>query len=894
MIHHMEVAAILLALAAHLNAADWPTVHRDNQRSGYAAELVNGPYERKWFRDFHDQMIATRVEAIVVDGRCFVGTFAGSFHALDAVNGKTLWQFKAAGPIGASACYADGKVFVGADDGRLYCLGADDGRVIWSYRASAGIWVAPACDGGQVYVGDRGGTFHAIDAATGRMRWTIETGGMILTPASISADGRHIVFGSEDMHVYCASPDGKLLWKSVKLGGLSMRDHAPTIWQGLAIVTTNPAKNFHGAAGQNPAILTAAQKALPMEEGDLVIHDKWGGFTMKLTQRRLEAERRAILDYLGKNKSERVFYAFDLESGKEPWVAPVLYTAGLHNPPTAPTFNPATGELYLWLPTALSNYHVGVPGGAIAVGRLDRKTGLVDILYHTNGDKLGWAFDFVAPADETQALSLMGNVLLNTHQGIIGGMRLDNLKWHRVYIARDTYGGIFGPAAVPGSFQGADRAHAKGTLALMPNEWHGPDRAIVAIAHNRLYWVVGSQVVCLGGPDTPTMESGGTKTPPLKDRKFKPVTPAGNVANHPMGGFDDSIPKPSITPEQLRPFLLPPDQGRGDGPAADQLRNRLGNLILDLIANDYAPFVIELGLSGEDLHFWRTAQTMQIVALTLPHLSAAIREKARGHLDGLWEAGAPLRMAVHRAGGARREFYDPGPEMLTFAGNPPRYSATVEDLYAAWAYAHYADRWDRVLKDIGRIRELFEAFAARPVQFNHADRENDAAEHLNAQIAGVLAYARIMQKAGEPAQVDRAMRLLAELVSIRVHHELADTDFVRSTKTASKKLHQAKIPRYLELTPELAAMLREFAGDALHRNLAGITRDLPVWHHAFGERMIGGENYISPPTLSRGLYMALADAGLMSAPDLLHRLDVPWCRGDLYYIEKLTAALRSR
>jgi hypothetical protein len=54
-----------------------------------------------------------------------------------------------------------------------------------------------------------------------------------LKPASFSPSGDKIVFGSEDMHIYCVSPEGKLLWESDKLEGLSMRDQGPTIWQGL-------------------------------------------------------------------------------------------------------------------------------------------------------------------------------------------------------------------------------------------------------------------------------------------------------------------------------------------------------------------------------------------------------------------------------------------------------------------------------------------------------------------------------------------------------------------------------------------------------------------------------------------------------------------------------------
>ncbi|MHC4743874.1 MAG: outer membrane protein assembly factor BamB family protein [Planctomycetota bacterium] len=128
--------------------SEWPTLHKDYQRSGYTDEVVNGPCERKWYRDFHDEMIATRVEAIVANGSCFVGTFAGNVYALDVTNGDVLWKFTAGGPIGASPCYEKGRLYVGADEGfatgHLYCIDATNGSLVWKYDAGAGIWVSPA------------------------------------------------------------------------------------------------------------------------------------------------------------------------------------------------------------------------------------------------------------------------------------------------------------------------------------------------------------------------------------------------------------------------------------------------------------------------------------------------------------------------------------------------------------------------------------------------------------------------------------------------------------------------------------------------------------------------------------------------------------------------------
>jgi hypothetical protein len=173
--------------------------------------------------------------------------------------------------------------------------------------------------------------------------------------------------------------------------------------------------------------------------------------------------------------------------------------------------------------------------------------------------------------------------------------------------------------------------------------------------------------------------------------------------------------------------------------------------------------------------------------------------------------------------------------------------------------------------------------------FSHSGT-NDDAEHLNAQIAGLIAGIRIMERADESSK--RARKLLATMVAERVHHERADRWLIRPTKVASKGLHQAKVPRYIALVPEVSAMLGEFASEGLKYNLKSLMKGLPLWYQAFGERMIGGENYISPPHLARGLFIGGADGGVISTEQLASKLDQPWCKADLYYIEKISAILR--
>lgn len=894
--HTTMVLLVCLNWSPGLQAGEpervWPTLHRDYQRSGWTPEIIRGPFERKWYRDFHEEMIATRVEAIVAEGSCFVGTFAGHMYALDVADGRTKWRFTAAGPIGASPCYEAGRLYFGADEGfatgHLYCVDCADGSLVWKYNAGAGIWVAPACDGENICFGDRAGVFHAVDAPTGKKKWTFSTGGMILKPASFPPEGGRIAFGSEDMHLYCLSPDGRLLWKSRKLEGLSLRDQGPTIWRGLALVRTNPADSFHTVLDRNGELLEQIQRTIPLDGEDEVLLDKWGDFVLRPRPHRRQAEQDGVVKHLRENPHDQCFYAFDLRDGSEPWIAPVLYTAGLHNPPTPPTFNPDTGEIYTFCRSAMTYWLRGVRRYN-ALGRMDRQTGRFD-LYWPSTDE-GWhAFPMIG--DETQSLSMMGGILVGNHQGILAGLDLGSLRAFDIQPTRDTYGGIFGPGAVEGGFERAERLAMEEYLVGMPNEWHGPDKSICAIAGGRMFWVTGSQVVCIGGLDVPAGPGAGTKPPQLKKSNLPWCVAGGNVASRGAGMYDESLDPVGLSAAQLRRYLDAPAPRDDDSESGRVLRGKLDAAILELVKGwPWAPLVVELGISGEERHFWRSAETMQIVSGALPYLDPMTRERAVALLDELWDRGMPLSEPVHSDQGSRRESYNLGPGMKAYAAEAIRYDAGIEDLYAVWSYAHHGDRWDRVLDKVDAVGESFRALDKGQFRFDHHGTR-DEAERLNEQIAGVLAAARIFKRAGRQSEMEQALTLFAEMATHRVHHERADTWLIRPTRTASKGLHQAKVPRYVGLTPELGAMLRQHAGEPLERNVRALMRGLPVWYQAWGERMIGGENYISPPHLARGVFMALADGCGASPEELAAKLDQPWCKADLYYIEKLTAILR--
>jgi outer membrane protein assembly factor BamB len=490
------LAALTLACFA-ARASDWPTFRGDAQRTAYAAEFPNGKLEQVWRKELWREMTGPRADVIVGGGAAYAGTYAGNLYAWDAATGAERWKVETAGPIGHSVAYQEGTVFFGSMDKRFRAVGASNGKVRWEFVAGGGIWTAPLVADGKAFFGARDGVFYALNVADGKLAWKHETGGPILQSASLSEDGKRVIFASEDMRVYClAAADGGVHWKSRQLAGLSVRDYAPVVVGGIAMITTNPAKDFHTTLGGHEQMLILRtgfvgkdKRYIAGKEADV------------------RAEQDFIVKFLRENPEEQTFYAFRVEDGAEPWVAPILYTGGLHNPPSPPCADRKTGDVFMQLRSAYGTWD---GGGEVrpytCFGKLDIKSGRVALVAHGYASKeagrppgakdMPWmGFNYIG--DETQTLSCAPGRLFSNHQGFLGSLDLATGKVASLFGKRDTYGGYFGAGQWGWENQGGiEKARAAGQPYGIVNEWHGPARSTVSVADGRVYYHVGGQVLC--------------------------------------------------------------------------------------------------------------------------------------------------------------------------------------------------------------------------------------------------------------------------------------------------------------------------------------------------------------------------------------------------------------
>lgn len=487
------------------DGGSWPTLHGDLLRSGFYPRFPTGPLRERWRKELHRELTGPRAEVIVGEGIASIGTYAGRVYAWDAASGAERWVAKVGGPVLHSPALVGGRIFVASMDGTLRALDVRDGSVLWLHRADEGYWTSPCVHDGRVLIGARDGVFRAIDASSGRLLWSHPTPAPILTTASISPDGALVVFAAEDLRARALEvATGKRRWRSKQMQGLSVRDHFPVIAGGVAILTTNPVDGFHEVLGRHQALFLrlagVADEGAARRSGNdprYIEYDE-DGFRL---------EQRAFLAHLAEHPEDQTFWALRLEDGSEPWVAPVAYTAGLHNPPSPPCVRQDTGEVYIFVRSAYGEWD---GGGEVrpytGVGKLDVATGRVDLVRHGHrpdaqgrgaGRKdMPWGC-FWSIGDETQTLSVSPRLLVSNHQGSIGAMDLETGRCRALYGKRDTYGGHYGPGRFGWGEEGRAAAHAAGEPFGLVNEWHGPARAIVSVASGRVYYHVGSQVICL-------------------------------------------------------------------------------------------------------------------------------------------------------------------------------------------------------------------------------------------------------------------------------------------------------------------------------------------------------------------------------------------------------------
>lgn len=867
-----NIFAICLTLVTSLEitqpttrATDWPTVRGNGQRTGFTPDCVRPPFRLDWTVEFPNEVICTRVEAIVADGLVYVGTLHGTVWAIDRRTGATVWRRPGLGPIMHSPSWAQGRLYVGDTDGAVTALDAKTGEIQWHFASRRGGFVtSPLIFEGTVYAGSRDGCFYAVDATTGALRWQFATGGPIRCTAA--ATDKWIFFASDDMYAYALEADtGKLIWKSEKLYGQSFRDYYPVILGDSVLLRSVLVEEMNEELNGGTAFLQR-RAGIPGNWRELEAFFR--SEASLGTAEDIRNEQAAIKQRLIENPYRRTFFVLDRVTGKVTLIPPILYIAGNQGcgiPPVAT----ADGRPIVFYRTVYSNWNLGVKP-AVGLGLLDLQEGWITPLRHRQGNVPPWN-TFWGTSDETTNFSVGGSLLYICHQGTLSFLDLETRDLRPIHGERDTWGGKLAPPWVA-------------------NEWHGPARGSCAISGDQLFWVTGSRLLCIRGNLTDAAQVN-------RDQPPRPTSPS------PTAAMSQPVP-PEVTTADVRQLIAerPGPERRSDA-CVDGLRAELVQQVVELLdGHPWAPFYLQMGIGSRDFYFAHPSYMVQALALAWPHLPADLGERVRQRIQE--ELPGSLRPdALPLDQGRRRELFEVPPHDLSWSYHP-RWP-TASHLYAVWLYADRTGDWQTVEQHWPTIRQA--AYAGTAIAW---DAEQRGHLYMNRIASGYLAFARIAERYGSQQDHDFAEQQLRLWLSrileawcdkARIAREELSRPEQRGDTSGNpaRKLyihlnnHKSKLAICMDMTPELGRFLAEKVPEAVAIVEKAIDTFMPTFYLAFEERPVHyGENFVELPDTVHGIFLCKTFLWRRHSR-LAGYLDIPWVKADLFYIEKLVYVIEN-
>jgi hypothetical protein len=837
---------LLWWLSGSLVHADWPTLRGNPQRAGFIEQSLQGPLAISWVRHFRNERIGPAVEPIVSQGRLFLGTHQGNLWALNVETGEALWRFQAHGAFLHSPAVADGLVLAGNTDGRLYALETATGKLRWFFDAGPGGFAAsPTIGDGVVMIGSRRGVFFALDLTDGTKRWHQPLAVPIRQTAAF--DSGKVFVTAEDLRLRCFNAaDGKLEWITEPMFGQTARDYYPVVVRSgpfhRVVVRTNPLTNMADHVNRDRRFLCQQAKVDDSSwqklEAWLKSPDAMG------TAELIRQEQQAIQRYLDQKPTQKTFYMVDAKTGKAVQTAPILWTGGCQSVGTPPVALP-DGRLLVMYRSAYGNWNLGV-APLVALGYLHPDLTITP-LRHRHGQQPPWE-TFWGTADESQHFVIAGDQVFIVHQATLSVFDRKTNSLQRLAGDRDGWGGY---------------RH----LPWARNEWNGPGRGGVAVADDRLYWQTGSRIICLA----PKVEK------PSKDGEIdaargpNPVSPAPALARR-------------------------------------DLHRELVAAVRELLTERWAPLVLEPGIGGREVIFKESGVVFEALTAAFPHLPDELKAQVKRFLAEEWQNHSPWTKSAWYPleRGKRREWHPTPQEFLAERSSVVPDHHPFGNLHAIRQYAVTCNEWERVRAAWPKLRECYHDFSKQHWQLD--PKRGDL--YANRYIASLMAFAQIAEKMNEP-ELARETRLKAEknlqsLVawwqrtadefSLRVYRNIVEWDQFLSRGDAlfhSIRPHHARIALFGDLTPEIAALVRQKAPKAVDRVMESFQALCGTWYLAHEERQVHvGENLYD--SLDFSLHAFRAMAWFKHKPKRLPQyVDVPACRGDLFFILKLAIALET-
>jgi uncharacterized repeat protein (TIGR01451 family) len=852
-------------------SSDWPQLQHDPQRTGYTPDEVRPPYAYLW--KWNEVPFASRTQPVVVGGRLFIGGLDGVMYARDAQTGAPLWTFATGGPIRHSAAVYGGRVFFGSHDGSVYALGAGTGALGWQFQTGGGIATAPAVANDTVYIGSTDGVFYALNTNTGSLRWSYDVGAPILTSAALSADGDTAYFGAEDITAYALdTANGTLRW-STKLQGQSLADRWPVVVGNAVIYRSQSLHFFHNLLHEGDDVMDVAGAVNPNWAAD------WAQV------------RPNIVGFLTENPDRQSLFVLNANTGDLRGSAPVLYTYGNGDPPGSPTVR--GDEVYTLyrarhgIQQDAGSVHVTTRYDA-ALGRMSLDT--LDITNLTLAPGEQWHLQYRATSDEPAVLSMAGSMLFVDNWTRLGGIDVDTGHLFEVANVADYWPecganciGKSGPMPFfdsypfPGPRVGEGRVHRPAVIANGVIYWRVVEGGLAAIGHSSdaqsQPYIWGSVNLEANEPETApdrlaTIPSQSAQS--LADYVWdEPIRPVAYTDPTLVARLEEEI-QAIVNAGHMAPFFIERGFTSGYGIPGDSAHPEDG--------------LVKFGPAG-NVYWFDPGELIYTLSMAYPYLSSGLKSQVRSYLQAEMARYPPLEPLPYPGSstwlvdGVRRERYSMTVEVNCWP--PP--APPLSTLYALWTYADATGDWDYLESHWPQIKALFDS------------RKGNVDSYT--AISGAIGYARIAAHLGHPEEAQ-------EGENVAVAGMTAGQDFAAFLETANARYPDPRgrttglrAPVFFGLVPELGHYLRDTNEDSATAYLDALIDYYDgqyLWYLTRRGAQDGlEESSFHGPELAWSAFLAKAYIQGTDRAELLRYLDRPWGLGDLYYLQKLVAAIEA-
>jgi len=288
-------------------------------------------------------------------------------------------------------------------------------------------------------------------------------------------------------------------------------------------------------------------------------------------------------------------------------------------------------------------------------------------------------------------------------------------------------------------------------------------------------------------------------------------------------------------------------------------------------------------------------------------LPAALQRKTKTYLATEWADHFPCSRAAGHSlkDGQRREFFWTPANLLSRLGHD-KLPHPFGNVYSTWLYAEKCGERQRVHESWPRIKKAWEQFAESGWRL---DRDKGDL-YANRYLSSLIAFQNMAREAGDSAVAAAAKlkedetseallawwRHSAARLTTNAFKGSAELDpFINSGDGLFFRIapHRHKIALFHELTPEVAAVVKSNAPEAVEKIWRAFESLCPTWHLMGEERQVHyGENFVDPPDFALDAFKAFAWLRDASAQELARRVDIPFCRADLSCITKLALTVR--